>query len=244
MSGNPVESIPRPRGLTPTEARYVAALTENPDLSDLQALRKAGFGDSVCYNPSRVVTPELKAYAEHLRARAIEATLQEAYLDASEVLRELIRQYAGLIAQEARLLALLGHDFAELYDEAGAIKAPASWPEAWRKSLITEFEMRLEHGRPKDGDETAWSPVATITKVKRERPLDIERTLMACQREKRECLETIGKHVEVKAFPVPGDKLADAVGDLAGSIDRAIAEGRQRASQRNRLPINVTPVSE
>jgi uncharacterized protein (DUF2267 family) len=235
---------PKPRGLTLREARYLELKIANPDMLDAHALREAGFITSVCNNPTRVKTPEMAAYIESVRAQAIEATLQEAFFDAQEVLRELIRQLARLTSQAQRLHADLGHDLKDLYSETGVLRPVADWPEAFRTRLVVEMETREEFGRSQDGGDSSWDKTADIRKIKRESTIQIERTLLAVEKEIRECVSEIGRHVDVKAFPVPGDKLADAVGDLAGSIDRAISEGRQRAAQRNKLPINVTPTDK
>lgn len=203
-------------------------------------LRSLEFGRWICEHPTQFIE-ENPALRERLAAIR-EKTLVKIELKAEQVLEELIASYAGLLAQEQRLLEMLGHDYSDLYSEdTGKLKSPPEWPEIWRTKLISEFEERLEHGRPANADGKAWEPVATITKVKRERTLDIEKALMQCQKEKREVLGEIGRHIDVKAFPVAGEKLADAVGDLAGSIDRAISEGRQRAAQRNRLTENNEP---
>lgn len=213
------------RNLSPRESRYVALKVMNPDMCDADALRQAGFGESVVGHPSRVVSDEMREYVERIRAQAIEATLQEAFLDAAEVLRELIRNYAGLLVQEARLQSMLGHDIAELYDERGNVKAIALWPEKWRTMLVVEIESRESSERSHDGTtedkEGGWDKTGELKKVKRESTLAIEKELRDCKRAQVDCLKVIGNHQKVRAFPVPGDKLGDGMNRIADAINAA-----------------------
>jgi len=228
------------RQLTVRESLVVRGVMTGKDVG--VALREAGWGDWAQHHSGTWL-------ADHPQVAAVISNMREEILfDAAESLRELIRGYAGLLIQEARLESMLGHDIGDLYTPTGMLKEVSEWPDVWRKILVTEIETRQENERSHDGETTdkqgGWDVAGEVKKIKRERALDIERTLMQCKREQREQLELIMKHKAVDAMVQPGDKLAGAVGDLAGSIDRAIAEGRQRASQRNKLPINVTPTSE
>src|SRR5688572_32674043 len=132
-----VASLP---GLTLRESRYIALKTADPDISDREALRTAGFSESVLSHPDRVVSVKMRRHIEKLRTQAIEATLQEGVLDATEILRELIRQMGRLTAQAERLYGMLGHDIAELYGDQGALRPVKDWPEVWRRQLAAEVE--------------------------------------------------------------------------------------------------------
>ncbi|MBI1179117.1 MAG: terminase small subunit [Alphaproteobacteria bacterium] len=77
-----------------------------------------------------------------------------------------------------RLAAEVDADVAELYDEAGNLKAPKDWPPIFRKGLVAGLD--IEEVR-EDGKTTA-----TVRKIR------------LSDRVKR--LELIGKHVAVQAF--------------------------------------------
>jgi hypothetical protein len=125
-------------------------------------------------------------------------------IDADFVLAELVRQYL-------RLKGLLGHDLSEVTDAEGKIMSIQAWPEVWRRSLVTEY-VSAAFQRSHDGEQKenspSWDTIGQKVKVKRERVLEIEREIRAT-------LKLIGEHMKVKAFPVPGEKMADALQDLA-----------------------------
>ena len=58
---------------------------------------------------------------------------------------------------------------------------------------------------------------------------------MQCQKEKRETLAEIGRHIDVKAFPVP-----DKGGDLHLHLHAEITSKLQGALQREAKLIDVT----
>jgi len=109
----------------------------------------------------------------------------------------------------------------------GCYRPLEQWPAIWRRMLsAADVKEIFEHS--KDGEGASWDKIGEVIKLKFVDPLKLMELLM--------------RHSKVDAMAATGsDKLVSAVGDLAGSIDRAIAEGRQRASQRNRIPVNVTP---
>lgn len=226
-------SVAEPRSLSPRESRYVAIKTANPDLCDADALRQAGFGESVVCHPSRVVSQQMREYVEKIRAQAVEATLQEAFLDAAEVLRELIRNYAGLLIQDQRLQSMLGHDVMDLYHMDGTMMRIEMWPEVWRRYLITEIETRESSERSHDGRTEdkpgGWDQTGVIRKIKRESTLAIEKELRECKKAQTDCLKIIGNHVKVKAFPVPNAP------DLNVTVNITAERARQVSSARKRL---------
>lgn len=239
-----------PRNLTIRESRFMQLKLEDPDISDRQALLRAGFDPWTAGHADRVIPPELREYLEDLRQRAVAASLAAGFIDATEVLNELIRSLARFTQQAERLHGMLGHDIAELYSETGALRAVADWPEHWRRQLVVEVESREESERSHDGatkdKDGGWDKVGELKKVKRESTLGIERELRNTEKEIRETLEAIGRHVQVKAWQNPMDKLGDGLQAVAGAIDAAIAEGRQRAASRNKaiLPSNAGPDSK
>lgn len=130
-------------------------------------------------------------------------------IDADFVLSELMRQYV-------RLIGMLGHDMASLYNETGALLPLADWPEVWRTRLVTEVDTReILIGAGDDAEP------AILTKIKRESTLSIERELRAC-------LEQIGKHTAVKAFDVdrnpPPRPVQINIVHVAGEIPAKTAE--------------------
>lgn len=236
MSGS---ELPVIKGLRPAEARFVKILVANPDLSETEALRRAGFTESVAVHPGRI-TESLRPYVEDIRRRAVEATLQEAYFDATEVLNELIRSLARQIAGLERLHAMLGHDIKELYSASGALHAVAEWPNVWRTRLVVEIETRESSKRSDDGvqagDSKAWDKDGEVKKIKRESALAIEKEIRSAEKGINETLETIGRHINVRAFQQPNQDI---------NINITVSADEQRklaaAEKRARRVIDVTP---
>lgn len=172
------------------------------------------FGNALLKRPA-----VKEAIGREMESRCVRLNIQ-----ADFVLSELMRQYV-------RLTGMLGHDMAMLYDVNGVLMPIIDWPEVWRTRLVSEITTKELFAYSKDGQQTgdskAWDKIGEIKTIKRE-------TTIAIEREIRATLQMIGQHVNVKAFPVPGEKLGEAIGQLADSINSAIAAGRQRAAQRNR----------
>ena len=150
---------------------------------------------------------------------AVESRRLRVQCDADLVLSDLMRQLA-------RLTAMLGQDIAELYTEAGNVKQIQEWPDVWRRRLVTQIESQDTFERSHDGtvaDEAgrkSWDKSGTVTKIKRESTLAIEREI-------RETLKTIGQHTQVNAFPRPNVTLethvhlhAEIVAKLQGALQR------------------------
>ncbi len=133
-----------------------------------------------------------------------------------------------LVEQLQRLLAMLDVDTADILLPGGAVKPVSEWPEIWRKAMLEGFDIEELSVRSQDGEtkdkQGGWDQVGTVKKIKFAGRLKIEREI-------RETLAEIGRHVNVKAFPVPGDKLADAVGDLASVIEGKLNRARAIAAQ-------------
>src|SRR5687768_8567822 len=132
------------RRLTVREARYMQYKTENPDMSDRAALLKAGFDYVTAAHAERVVSPEMREHIDKLRLQAVEASLNEAVVNASEVLSELCQQLT-------RLTSMLGHSLKEIYREDGSLLPVHEWPAHWAERLVTEIETREESVRSHDG---------------------------------------------------------------------------------------------
>lgn len=119
-------------------------------------------------------------------------------IDADFVLQSLMQQYV-------RLTGMLGHDIGALYASDGAIKPISEWPTVWRTRLITEIHSEDTFEYSTDGVQAEKSKTrdkaGVVTKIKRETHLGIEREL-------RETLLEIGRHVNVRAFPAPASAVA------------------------------------
>jgi phage terminase small subunit len=141
-------------------------------------------------------------------------------IDADFVLSELIQQYW-------RLMGMLGHDIAEICNADGTMKPLQEWPEIWRTDLITGIDVEEMFGRSNDNTDLGhggWDVTGTVKKIKRESKLAIEKQIT-------QVIGEIGRHTNVKAFPVPGETLGEGLTDYANAINAAIAEGRQRAAR-------------
>jgi len=180
-----------------------------------KAARLAGFSEGVALHAGAIIEPKVAEAIDEAQEVLATHALAVGLVDAAEVLEHLTDEIRG--------------DLADLYDEAGELKPIHEWP-LWARQGGVEVldEPNMVHSA--DGGGGSWDQVGRRLKIR------------AGSRQKT--IENAMKHKAVDAMVQPGDKLAGAVGDLASSLDRAIAEGRQRASQRNKLPINVTPSSE
>jgi len=142
-------------------------------------------------------------------------------IDADYVLQQ-------LLAQLGRLLLMSNRSIKDIYASDGTLRPIEEWPEIWLERLVTEIHSQDTYELSSDGviagERRSWDKSGRITKVKRESTLAIEREI-------RLTLAEIGRHVNVRAFPVPGEKIGEGLEAVAGAIDRAIAEGRQRAAR-------------
>lgn len=213
-------SPPSPRGpqLFDRHARFVEEYLI--DMNAQQAAFRAGFRFD-------------KAGAHLMQRMDVRIAIRQAQLDRSRRVQYTADHVLlALVAQLARLTGMLGHNLKEIYREDGSLLSVHDWPAHWGERLITEIHSEEESVRSHDGEDKegkgGWDTGATIRKIKRESTLAIEKQI-------RECLESIGRHVNVKAWQNPMDKLGDGLTAVAESIDAAIAEGRQRAAQRNRV---------
>lgn len=103
----------------------------------------------------------------------------------------------GLWEQFQRLTSMLEMDIAELYTADGAMRPVTDWPERWRMGMIEGIETKELFAYSKDGtqdgESKAWDKIGEVHKIKRAGSLAIEKEI-------RECLALIGKHVNVQAF--------------------------------------------
>lgn len=132
----------------------------------------------------------------------------------------------GITAEDVlrALWSMATADKSDILNDDGTVRPISEWPETFRQGagLVAGFDVEETSERSHDGETVdksgGWDKKGKITKVRFVDPLKL--------------VELLGRHVNVKAFPDSAGKLADAIGDLAGSIDSAIAEGRQRVARR------------
>jgi len=218
-----------------------ATLVAAHGYSRQRALLAVGCNPGTACNPRNVFTDELEAFVAQMRSKAIAELTAEGVVDAKMVLRGLVEQLARLMADLYEVQNMLGHDIGELYRMNGVLYPIEFWPDHWRRGLVTEIESEQLSRRSHDGVEGekrgGWDVVGTAVKLKRESVLEIRKEKRALEKEIREQLKTIGQHIDVKAFPVAGEKLADAVGDLAQAINAKLQGALRRESQM----IDVAP---
>ncbi len=202
-----------------------------------EAFRQAGFGRFICEHPTAFIeaNPGLKAELEKAR----EAAIFKIGFTAEHVLEELIRQYAGLIVQEARLEGMLGHDIGDLYSDSGALLGVRDWPDVWRKQLVVEIQTKEEFGRSNDGEDGekrgGWDKAADVKNLKRESTLAIERELRACKKQQVEVLELMMTHKAVDA------KVQQKQGDTHLHLHAEVNARLEGARRRESKIIDTTP---
>lgn len=184
--------------LTPKQARFVEEYLI--DLNATQAAIRAGYSEKTAYSigQENLNKPEIAAAIAAAQAERSQRTK----IDADWVLKRL--------ADEAMA------DIADLYDETGALKPVADWPEIWRKGLVAGIDV-VEEFETVDG--------------KKER-VGVVRKLRLSDRIKR--IELIGRHVAVQAFREKvslenpdGTPAVQSPRDLAREIAFALAAGQQ-----------------
>lgn len=121
------------------------------------------------------------------------------------------------------LYAMATADLADLIAPDGTVLPVDVWPDVFRRGLVNGIDVEAKFERSHDGEvqdgegRKSWDKSGTITKVKLSDRLKV--------------LELLGRHVQVKAFPQPGEKLGEGLEAAAHAIDALIAEGRQRAAR-------------
>lgn len=210
--------MPRDEGF---QRRFALAYLKHADTE--LAAKEVGVIRSPRYFGNRLLKrPGVQRYLiEESEARKVRLKI-----DADFVLSELMRQYV-------RLTGMLGHDMASLYSSSGALLPLADWPEVWRTRLVTEVTAEelseRSHDNATENKQGGWDRVGTVTKIKRE-------TTLAIEKEIRACLAEIGRHVNVKAFPVPGDRIGEGLSDVAAAIT-----GKLQAALRREQAMLVSP---
>lgn len=138
----------------------------------------------------------------------------------------------GLYDQLGRLMTMLDCSIADILWPDGSVKPISEWPEIWQTRMIEGFEVaelsQRSHDGQTEGKDGGWDEAGVVKKIKRTSQIEVEKQI-------RECWKLIGAHVNVKAFPVPGEKLGEGVQNLADAINAGIAAGRQRAAKRNAI---------
>ncbi len=207
--------------LTVRESLVVKAI--NAGVKESEAIKLGGWGNWAGEHPGVWLRdhPAVLATISHLRETIL--------FDAAEVLRELIRQYAGLIVQEARLEGMLGHDIGDLYSVSGALLPVKDWPEQWRTQLVVEIQTKEEFGRSDDGRDGekrgGWDKEADVKNLKRESTLAIERELRACKKQQVEVLELMMQH---KAVDAKAAAKQDVNVNLSVEVNRRLSAALER----------------
>ncbi len=125
----------------------------------------------------------------------------------------------GLWSQYQRLLAMLAADWADLYDEDGSFLPVTEWPELWRTAMLSGIEVEKMFERSKVGGQSSWDEAGTVTKIKRESRIAIEKQIT-------DTLAQIGKHTSVDAWmqTKPGDtNIMVVTADTARKVSSARA---------------------
>lgn len=206
----------RPNGthsLSDRHARFVEEYLI--DFSPQNAAFRAGF--------------RYKLAGAHLMQRMdVRIAIRQAQLDRSRRVQFTADHVLiAMVAQLSRLTSMLGHNVKEIYREDGSLLPVHEWPAHWGERLITEIHSEDTYDYSKDGvqagESKTWDKSGTVTKIKRESTLAIEKQI-------RECLAEIGRHVNVKAWVNPNDKLADGLSDIAKAITAKLqgALGREK----------------
>ena len=153
---------------------------------------------------------------EHVIQLAIHQRNYRVQYTAYDVLRVLVEE----------INTLRNADIADLYDGDGKLLPVTKWPEEFQRGLVEGIEQEDLYERSHDGEHgenrAGWDKSGTVTKIK----LASRKKLLL------QALELAGRHTGVGAFPVAGERLGQGMSDLAGAIDQAISEGRQRAARR------------
>lgn len=200
-------------GLTYRESRVAISIVDGSP--ECEALKLAGFGPFYQRHPNAFpAMTRIREEVARLQDSLSTATLEYGLIDALE-----IHEY---------LTDALRARISDIRRDDGSYLPTSEWPDIWQRMYeagdveIEELSERSNDGATK-GKRGGWDGIGTVTKVK----------IKFASRAK--LLELAMKHRGVNAMVNPNDKLGEGLSDLAGSIDRAIAEGRQRASQRNRV---------
>lgn len=190
-ASRPPAPKPKPVKLTPKQLMFVTEYLV--DLNGTQAAIRAGYAQAAAHQTAyeNLRKPEIRAMIEHgLKERA-----QRATWNADMVL--------------ARLGQELTADIADLFDDAGNLKAVKDWPMIFRTGLVAGFDVEEITNVDADGDLVP----GIIRKIK------------LSDRTKR--LELLGKHVDVQAWKerkevdVPKDSpLAQLAKQLEGTAIR------------------------
>lgn len=191
------------------------ALAYLETLDSEEAALKAGVWRNARYYGNKLLKrPSVRRIiAEEQEARRIRLKI-----DPDFVLSALCRQLA-------RLYAMQGQDIAELYTQDGKLKPIREWPAIFRRGLVAEIHTEETFEYSKDGvqagESKTWDQSGQVTKIKRADALAIEKQITTT-------LAEIGRHVNVKAFPVP----VSAGGDLHLHLHQEVTAKLQEALQR------------
>lgn len=181
----------------------------HPSKASLAVGRKSGYGKWVLET-----RPDVRAVWDQMRLDRTRRTL----VTADMVL-------TGLWEQFQRLTAMLELDIAELYDEHGGMLPVKQWPEHWRMGMIEGIETKELFDYSKDGTQAGesktWDKVGEVNKIKRTSQLGIEREI-------RDTLVAIGRHVNVNAFPLPQAGSTFNVMVVTAEKARAVAGAKKR----------------
>lgn len=136
------------RKLTYRESLVVRHIIEGKPKGE--ALRLAGFPESVAINPFRVVTPEVQSVIDEMQAALAQYQLDHALIDATEILEQLTDEARG--------------DLADLYDDQGEPLPIKQWP-MWARQGGVEFIDEPNMVPSGDGEGKSWDQVGRKIRI-------------------------------------------------------------------------------
>jgi len=155
----------RRRSLTPKQERFAQEYVK--DLAPMQAAIRAGYSPKTAESQGSQVLRLAKVQARVAALQSARAARVE--VDSDFVLR--------------RLLDEVNADARDLYDpETGELLPVPSWPEVWRRGLVSTIRTTKLYGR---GDERGTE-------------IGVQTDVVLVDRARR--LELLGKHIKVNAF--------------------------------------------
>jgi phage terminase small subunit len=142
--------------LTHREARYVKGRIEG--LSEGEALRSAGFSNSIAHSPAQLGGIErMRAEVARLQAELVQQTITETLIDATEIHEYLTEALRARISDIRR--------------DDGSFIPTSQWPDIWQRMYeagdceIEQLNERSGDGEDKD-KQGGWDSIGTVTKVK------------------------------------------------------------------------------
>lgn len=200
------EAVAIRRKLTYRESLVVRALIDGKNKGD--ALRAAGFPESVATNPFRVITPELEAEIERVTDTLVAYQIERGLVDAAELHEQLSELVRG--------------DIADLYDNTGELLPVKQWP-MWARQGGVEILDAPNMVPSADGEGKSWDQVG--------RKITVRATSRAKDRESLMKHKGVNAMVEAKQGDVHLHLHAEVTAKLQGALKR-----KELADARNVTP--------